>query len=112
MYCKHCGKEIADDSNFCQHCGGEQDIILSKQSDNSEQNTIIKAEVKQSNDEDKQSDNTIGSQRAKKRTSYKYIGTHTNKTLIVQLLPHELKAIIHKTSNSTLFMESNKHSGD
>jgi hypothetical protein len=24
MYCKHCGKEIADDSKFCQHCGGEQ----------------------------------------------------------------------------------------
>ncbi len=22
MYCKHCGKEIADDSKFCQHCGG------------------------------------------------------------------------------------------
>ena len=21
MYCKHCGKEIADDSIFCQHCG-------------------------------------------------------------------------------------------
>ena len=24
MYCKHCGKEIADDSLFCQHCGGRQ----------------------------------------------------------------------------------------
>lgn len=23
MYCKHCGKEIADDSKFCQHCGGK-----------------------------------------------------------------------------------------
>ena len=21
MYCIHCGKEIADDSNFCPHCG-------------------------------------------------------------------------------------------
>ena len=21
MYCKHCGKQIADDSKFCQHCG-------------------------------------------------------------------------------------------
>ncbi len=21
MYCKHCGKEIADDSVFCQYCG-------------------------------------------------------------------------------------------
>lgn len=24
MYCKHCGREIADDSKFCQHCGGKQ----------------------------------------------------------------------------------------
>ena len=24
MYCKHCGKEIADDSRFCQHCGNSQ----------------------------------------------------------------------------------------
>ena len=22
MYCKYCGKQIADDSKFCQHCGG------------------------------------------------------------------------------------------
>ncbi len=25
MYCKHCGKEIADDSKFCNHCGKPQD---------------------------------------------------------------------------------------
>ena len=25
MYCKHCGKVIADDSKFCQHCGKSQD---------------------------------------------------------------------------------------
>jgi uncharacterized membrane protein YvbJ len=24
MYCKNCGKEIADDSKFCQHCGTAQ----------------------------------------------------------------------------------------
>lgn len=24
MYCKHCGKLIADDSKFCQYCGGIQ----------------------------------------------------------------------------------------
>ena len=29
MYCKHCGKEIADDSMFCQHCGKSQDNIVS-----------------------------------------------------------------------------------
>ena len=26
MYCKHCGKVIADDSKFCQHCGGKQTV--------------------------------------------------------------------------------------
>lgn len=34
MYCKHCGREIADDSTFCQHCGKQividKDIITSK----------------------------------------------------------------------------------
>ena len=24
MYCKHCGKEIEDDSSFCKHCGEPQ----------------------------------------------------------------------------------------
>ena len=24
MYCKHCGKQIADDSAFCQYCGDSQ----------------------------------------------------------------------------------------
>ena len=24
MYCKHCGKEIAEDSTFCNHCGKSQ----------------------------------------------------------------------------------------
>jgi hypothetical protein len=23
MYCRHCGKEVADDSAFCQYCGGQ-----------------------------------------------------------------------------------------
>lgn len=25
MYCKHCGLQVAEDSKFCQHCGGRQD---------------------------------------------------------------------------------------
>ena len=25
MYCKHCGRQIADDSMFCEFCGGKQD---------------------------------------------------------------------------------------
>lgn len=28
MYCKHCGKVIADDSKFCQHCGGRIDTLI------------------------------------------------------------------------------------
>ena len=38
MYCKHCGKEIADDSKFCQFCGGKQDI-LSDSTKNAESDT-------------------------------------------------------------------------
>lgn len=38
MYCKHCGKEIADDSKFCQYCGGRIDtpILDSKEEDSIE----------------------------------------------------------------------------
>lgn len=25
MYCKHCGKQITEDSSYCQYCGGKQD---------------------------------------------------------------------------------------
>ena len=33
MYCKHCGKQIADDSSFCQYCGGKVlDESLSQES--------------------------------------------------------------------------------
>lgn len=26
VYCKHCGKQITDDSVYCQFCGGKQDV--------------------------------------------------------------------------------------
>ena len=29
MHCKHCGKEIADDSNYCNYCGKE--VIMEKE---------------------------------------------------------------------------------
>ena len=27
MYCKHCGKEIDNDSKFCKECGKPLDVI-------------------------------------------------------------------------------------
>lgn len=27
MYCKHCGKEVAEDSKFCKHCGSNINTI-------------------------------------------------------------------------------------
>ena len=34
MYCKHCGKPIADDSSFCQYCGSKVDSCLIQKNDN------------------------------------------------------------------------------
>ena len=39
MYCKHCGKEIADDAKFCQHCGGHQETVSTVDSQNIESAT-------------------------------------------------------------------------
>ena len=36
MYCKYCGKQIADDSTFCQYCGGK----LDERTNNGEQSHI------------------------------------------------------------------------
>lgn len=30
MYCKECGKEIANDSKFCNHCGTRQDSSINE----------------------------------------------------------------------------------
>ena len=37
MYCKHCGKQIADDSKFCQYCGGKQEETTTNSKENSNQ---------------------------------------------------------------------------
>lgn len=57
MYCKHCGKVIADDSKFCQHCGGSIDtpILGSKEETNiekpaEEDNTTPKIVIKTNDD--------------------------------------------------------------
>ena len=39
MYCKHCGKEIDNDSTFCKHCGGNQN---SQPTENVTNNVILK----------------------------------------------------------------------
>lgn len=39
MYCKNCGKQIDDDSKFCNYCGTEQSINIYRES-NSEKEKI------------------------------------------------------------------------
>lgn len=43
MYCKHCGKEIADDSTFCNYCGGKQSST--NQNIHNDDDTTAKIEV-------------------------------------------------------------------
>lgn len=54
MYCKHCGKEITDDSKYCRYCGGKQDLIASdyeksgiKDKTNEEQKSIVVPNLKE-----------------------------------------------------------------
>ena len=53
MYCKYCGKQIADDSRFCQHCGEKIEVVLesSKNDSETDSNDSVKADTvkKQSN---------------------------------------------------------------
>ena len=41
MYCKHCGKEIADDSRFCQHCGRNLDAFYDCLTEQTEEWNLI-----------------------------------------------------------------------
>ena len=54
MYCRHCGKEIIEDSKFCRHCGFNVEDIENKQienqpgkeeSKNIDDNTLIRFET-------------------------------------------------------------------
>lgn len=37
MFCKHCGKQIANDSSFCQYCGGKLDVVSNEQEEQHEE---------------------------------------------------------------------------
>ena len=36
VFCKHCGKQITDDSLFCKYCGGKQDVEVGNYKDSKE----------------------------------------------------------------------------
>ena len=49
MYCKHCGKEIAEDSTFCRYCGKPQDTLKEDQPQNltgSNENQPVPSSIK------------------------------------------------------------------
>lgn len=66
MYCKHCRKEIADGSKFCNHCGEKQDIQEPVQVESVESSSVCCDEV-QHTVEEKQKETTKESQPPKKK---------------------------------------------
>ena len=53
MFCKHCGKEIDDDSSFCRHCGAKINIESENENhvkENNEKQPDLKAKSPQKND--------------------------------------------------------------
>ena len=44
MYCKHCGKEIADDSKFCNYCGNSTVLKGMQESENIDKQQIAALE--------------------------------------------------------------------
>lgn len=45
MYCKNCGKQIAEDSKFCQYCGGIQDIYIESEACKGDSHDLCKKGV-------------------------------------------------------------------
>lgn len=45
MYCKHCGKQITDDSKFCRYCGGSQEDSFKTSSTDVSSESPIKEKV-------------------------------------------------------------------
>ena len=45
MYCRHCGKQIADIAKFCQNCGKSVVVIESNTNNNNEQSNFVQASV-------------------------------------------------------------------
>jgi len=46
MFCRHCGKQIEEDSRFCRYCGGNTQVVEQSAAVNAYKNTA-KASVKQ-----------------------------------------------------------------
>ena len=45
MYCRHCGKHIADIAKFCQNCGKSVVVIESNTNTNNDQSNFVQASV-------------------------------------------------------------------
>lgn len=43
MYCRHCGKQIADIAKFCQNCGKSVVVIESNTNNNNDQSNFVQA---------------------------------------------------------------------
>ena len=69
MYCKHCGNEISDDSQYCQYCGGQQDSLLLNQVDNGGHNPINDIEQLKTLDDEQKSDSTVATKQPKKKVN-------------------------------------------
>ena len=48
MYCRHCGKQIADIAKFCQNCGKSVVVIESNTNTNNDQSNFVQASVRNS----------------------------------------------------------------
>lgn len=69
MYCKYCGNEISDDSQYCQYCDGQQDSLLLNQVDNGGHNPINDIEQLKTLDEEQKSDSTVANKQPMKKVN-------------------------------------------
>ena len=55
MYCKHCGKQIAEDSTFCQYCGGKVESSSVREAEKTDAHEIKNKSLDDKDDVIKQS---------------------------------------------------------